>query len=42
VLRASQFFTYPFWVFVMTLIVGIYPAAYAAKIAPAEAMRKSL
>jgi ABC-type lipoprotein release transport system permease subunit len=42
VLKIRQFLFYPFWVFVFTEIAGIYPAAYAAKMAPADAMRKSM
>jgi ABC-type lipoprotein release transport system permease subunit len=42
VLKVKQFIFYPFWVFVFTSIVGIYPAVYAAKMSPAGAMRKSL
>lgn len=42
VLQIKQFIYYPFWVFVFTLIAGIYPAVYAAKMLPAEAMRRSL
>ena len=42
VLKFKQFLFYPFWVFVFTEIAGIYPAVYAAKIAPADAMRKSM
>jgi len=41
VLRARQFIEYPFWVFVFTTVTGLYPAWYAAKMQPAEAMRKS-
>jgi len=37
-----QFWKYPMWVLVMTMLVGIYPATYAARLVPAEAMRKSL
>jgi ABC-type lipoprotein release transport system permease subunit len=42
VMNAEQFVVYPFWVFVFTSVVGIYPAMYAAKMSPAQAMRKSL
>lgn len=42
VLKVQQFIYYPFWVFIFTEIAGIYPSIYAAKIAPAKAMRKSL
>lgn len=42
VLKLKQFIFYPFWVFVFTEIAGIYPAVYAARIVPADAMRKSL
>ena len=37
-----QFWKYPLWVLAMTMLVGIYPATYAARLVPAEAMRKSL
>jgi ABC-type lipoprotein release transport system permease subunit len=42
VLKVSQFVEYPIWVFVFTIIAGIYPAVYAAKMNPAKAMRRSL
>jgi ABC-type lipoprotein release transport system permease subunit len=42
VLKLKQFIFYPFWVFVFTEIAGIYPAVYAARIIPADAMRKSM
>lgn len=41
VLRFVQFVKYPFWVFVITTVVGLYPATYAARLTPARAMRKS-
>ncbi len=41
VLEISQFIEYPFWVFVFTIISGLYPGWYAARMEPAEAMRKS-
>ncbi|MDZ7344410.1 MAG: FtsX-like permease family protein, partial [candidate division KSB1 bacterium] len=42
VLQVKQFVFYPFWVFVFTSLVAIYPAIHAARMSPAEAMRKSL
>jgi ABC-type antimicrobial peptide transport system permease subunit len=42
VMKVEQFILYPIWVFIFTTIVGIYPAIHAARILPAEAMRKSL
>ncbi|UCD17707.1 MAG: ABC transporter permease [Candidatus Zixiibacteriota bacterium] len=42
VLQMKQFIYFPFYVFVFTMITGLYPALYAAKISPAEAMRKGL
>lgn len=42
VLKWDQFILYPISVFLFTLVVGIYPAAYAAKMNPANAMRKSI
>ncbi len=42
VLEVKQFIEYPFWVFVITVVVGLYPALYAARLRPAEAMRKSV
>lgn len=42
VLEVSQFYVYPFWVMVFTLVAGIYPAVHAGRLKPAEAMRKSL
>jgi len=41
VIRAVQFVKYPFWVIVITMVVGLYPATYAARLTPARAMRKS-
>jgi len=41
VIRGEQFLKYPFWVFVITTVVGLYPALYAARLTPARAMRKS-
>jgi len=42
VLEIRQFIYYPCWALALTLIVGIYPAIYAAKLKPALAIRKSL
>ena len=41
VLELKQFLFYPFWVFVLTTITGLYPAIHAARMSPAKAMRKS-
>lgn len=41
VMRVIQFVLYPACVFVITSLVGLYPAVYAARLAPARAMRKS-
>ncbi|MDT8285794.1 MAG: FtsX-like permease family protein [Elusimicrobiales bacterium] len=40
--RAFQFWLYPSALFVFTLLVSLYPAVYAARMNPVEAMRKSL
>ncbi len=40
ILQVRQFIIYPIAVFIFTAIIGLYPARYAAKISPAEAMRK--
>ncbi|MGA1839347.1 MAG: ABC transporter permease [bacterium] len=42
ILHIRQFIIYPIWVLLFTIIVGIYPATYAARLKPANAMRKSL
>ena len=42
VLTVRQFIFYPFWVFVLTVVVGIYPAVYAARLSPAKTIRKVL
>ncbi len=41
VMRARQYTFYPFWVFIFTTIIGLYPATYAARMNPAKAMRRS-
>ena len=41
VLEAKQFILYPIAVFIFTVLIGFYPALYAAKISPANAMRRS-
>lgn len=41
VLTFKQFVVYPAVVFVFTLLVALYPAAYAARLTPAKAMRRS-
>jgi len=42
VMETRQFIIYPGWTFILIIIVGIYPAIYAAKLSPARAIRKSL
>jgi len=41
VLTVKQFVIYPAVVFIFTLLVAIYPAAYAARLSPSKAMRRS-
>ena len=41
IMKVEQFIIYPVWLFVFTLIAGLYPARYAAKMSPAAAMRRS-
>ncbi len=41
VLMPYQFFIYPLSLFILTALVGIYPALYAARLTPAKAMRKT-
>jgi ABC-type lipoprotein release transport system permease subunit len=42
VLNIRQFIEYPLWVFLFTILVGLYPALYAARMLPSTAMRRSL
>ena len=41
IMMVEQFIIYPVWLFIFTLIAGLYPARHAAKISPATAMRRS-
>lgn len=42
VLRVRQFLVYPLATFVFTLVVGLYPAAFAGRMRVADALRRSL
>jgi ABC-type lipoprotein release transport system permease subunit len=39
ILRPRQFLVYPAWVFVCCVVAGLYPAVYAARMAPSGAMK---
>ena len=41
IMKVEQFILYPIWLFICTIIAGLYPARYAAKMSPAAAMRRS-
>ena len=41
IMTVEQFTAYPVWLFIFTIIAGLYPARYAAKMSPAAAMRRS-
>jgi ABC-type lipoprotein release transport system permease subunit len=42
VLEPAQFIEFPIYVILLTVIASLYPAAFAAKIVPSEALQKSL
>jgi len=42
IFRARQFILYPAVVLVLTTLIGLYPAAYAARLVPAVAMRRAM
>ena len=42
IMKTHQFILYPILVFVFTTLIGIFPAIRAARMLPAEAMRKSM
>ncbi|MBD3297706.1 MAG: FtsX-like permease family protein [candidate division Zixibacteria bacterium] len=42
VMTLNQFTRFPVWVFIFTIVVGLYPAIYAARMRPADALRRSL
>lgn len=41
-LTMKQFIYFPAWVFIFTIFASFYPAVYAARMKPVEAMRKSI
>ena len=41
VMTLGQFAILPLWVFLFSLIAGLYPAVFAARLEPAAAMRQS-
>jgi ABC-type lipoprotein release transport system permease subunit len=41
-MNLGQFIKYPIWVFIFTVITGIYPAIHAARMSPANSLRKSM
>lgn len=42
VLETSQFISYPFYTILLTMLAALYPAIYASRIPPSDALRKSL
>ena len=40
-MKLEQFTVYPIWLFVFTIVAGLYPARYVAKMSPVDAMRRS-
>ena len=42
VIKLHQYYKYPIYLFLFTLAVGLYPAVYAARMKPVDAMKKSL
>ena len=42
VVELKQYVLYPILVFFFTLLVAVYPAAFAARMRPADAMRRSV
>ncbi len=42
VIKPYQFYKYPMYLFVFAIIVGLYPAIYAARMKPVDAMRRSM
>lgn len=41
IMTVEQFIIYPVWLFIFTIIAGLYPAWHVAKMAPVDAMRRS-
>ncbi|MFH1373741.1 MAG: FtsX-like permease family protein [bacterium] len=41
VMQFEQYIYFPLWVFVITTLIGLYPALYAARMNPVKAMRRS-
>ena len=41
-LKGTQFIVYPFWVLILTVLVGLYPAFHAARLNPSKAIRRSI
>ena len=41
-LTLDQYVNFPFYVVLLTLVAAIYPAIFAARIVPAQAVQKAL